>query len=169
MIKNVSHEIYLVNTRNELIDCIDSKRVVIEIADSLLTEFENEYEKEKNAYKGAKLMRNMSVLAFLLGPAAPAYMIIMGGVVLVSSVASVGCEFKKYAMTSFIHNGERHTFLIRYINFNECYDTIKGFEALNFSYSRICSKCNKKIKINKNTTYPIICEKCGAKIVLYVK
>lgn len=169
MIKNVCHEIYLANTRNELIELIDSKHIVIEISDLLLKEFENEYEKEKKNYKEAKFMRNMSFLAFLLGPAAPAYMIIMGGVTLFSGLVSAGYGFKKYAMTSFVNDGKRHTFLIRYRKFNDSYDTINGFESLHFSNSKKCPKCDNKFKIDKKTTYPIICQKCGAKIVMYVK
>lgn len=175
MIKNVCHEICYANTRNELIDYLNSKSVVIEVTDSLLKEFElnKEYKSDKSLYKFSKAGRNISGLALFLGLFNPSTtiptLVILAGTTLFSGLSALCSDFKDYAITSFFYNGNKHTLLIKYWGFNDELDTIKGFGSLHFSQNHKCPKCKHKLKVNKEIVDPICCEKCGTKTVFYYK
>ncbi len=169
MQKNITHEVMMANVRNDLVDYINSKKIVIEITDSLLNEFQKEYEEKKKSNKFAKFSAATGALGFLFGPVAIPWMIITGGITLFSGMSALGYDFKKYSIASFRYKNQSHTLLIRN-DFYEDLDYIQGFEEIRFVHKKRagCPICKNALPKNKKIC-PFECVKCGTKIVYYYK
>lgn len=171
MRKNFTYDVKVVCSRNELIDAVESKSMVIELSGSIIEEIKKEYQKSVRTEKIAKAYRNLGGLTFILSIANPAVglgeLLFFGATALVSGGIAKSVELKSYALTAFLHKEKEHIILIRYANFDDKLDSISGFEDLRFSRNKNCPKCENKIKFNKKTMGPECCTKCASSVVYY--
>lgn len=186
MVLNKNHTVVYCSTRNELINAINAKAIVIEIDGALKKDMDNELKKQlktqkkmapiKNLGKGVGIISAVGAAMALINPAtwiafggaslASALAFTVGGTAVAGITGVMGdSSFKKYSFAIF----ENHVLLI-HNTFRPEYDSIKGYSyKFILSNENKCPNCGKTIKgLEKNKKAgknPCECPNCKQKCV----
>ena len=182
MIKNNEYEITICNTRNDVIDALDQKKMFIQLTDELNNEIMPEFKKQvssnKLGYSSGKMVEKLGkigagglALDLLLGAGTGGIGLLVEflGIVIGGKVvkAMFNTDFNGYDILIMkIHQKDVIAFLNH--KFNKKYDTIIGYEQYKF-LDKIPSKCpNCKYPIEKNSRKynPIKCPNCKKEYII---
>ncbi len=179
MKKSTTYSITKCETRNELVDALESNKAVIEIMDSLKDELTKELIKQndkgkinRKAGKGLKRLGILGIaLAFVPGANVLELLLYGGGALTVGAINSLigKTDFLEYRLAIFEEkSGMRFMFVSKC--FDTELDTIQGFSKVKFvpATQKICPSCGASLNFKgaiDEQANPVKCPDCNQIII----
>lgn len=174
MRKSNVFDVTIVNCRNELIDALKRKDVVIVFGDGCGGDGDNinDFYGEFSSGKTLKSLKKTGIIATIGLPGVGAALGV--GALAVGSIGTLINDTSNYQLAEFEDGvSKKHIILINTKKYDGKLDVIKGYEQYSFIGKKMwtssgrCPKCNQKIrKAEMSTPKLIVCSKCNAKLVI---
>lgn len=174
MRKSNVFNVTVVSSRNELIEALKRKDVVIKLDLCIEGEDIDDFPKEFSKGKESKAFRNAGVIAFLTLPGIG--MLLGAGAIAAGGIGMLLNDTNNYELAAFEDDlGEKHVILINTKKYDGKIDLIMGYEQYKFIGTKMyqssckCPKCNQKVKRAKkilSDMKPIVCSGCNNKLVI---
>lgn len=179
MTKNITHKISLCHTRNELIDALNEKSVVIEISPKLKNEIRDEFLKQYKNYGLGKTATALGIVNLVLS--IPTGCITLMEFIFCVFLAGNGLsitntDFKDYRIAFFrINREDRFLFVSEKYNYE--YDSVMSLEAyqlIKYKLTKKCTACEHDIgkeidwAVNEGIN-PFYCHACNQKVIWTIK